>query len=135
MGWKINVQGTKLETPHKSFVYIVDDERLLFFITPNGKVIKQTGHCNRCGECCKLYPPVGFEKRGVCKFLKFNKKSGLYSCAIHFNKPYRCKYHPFLPFMRRGIWISPFKPANCTINYEYEGKILDEETFKKILFG
>jgi len=136
MGHKIIINGKVYETSHKSWIYIVDDEKLQFFITPDGKVIKQVGYCNRCGECCKLYPPVGFEtEQGICKFLIYNKESGLYSCKIHANKPYACKYFPFLPSMRKGKWITPFKPVRCTLEYEYEGKILDEETFKKVLYG
>jgi len=135
-GHKLAIYGKEVELPHRGWVYIVDEQGLLCFITPDGKVIKQVGQCNRCGECCKLYPPVGFEtEQGICKYLVYDKKSGLYSCKIHYNKPYRCKYFPFLPTMRRGEWISPFKPSKCTLNYEYEGKILDEETFKKVLYG
>jgi len=135
MGQKIIIYGKEVELPHKGPIFIIDEEKLLCFITPKGRVIRQIGHCSRCGECCKLWPPIGFEKEGICKFLEYDEKSGLYSCKIHYNKPYRCKYFPFLPSMRKGEWISPFKPKKCTLEYEYEGKILDEETFKKVLYG
>lgn len=69
-------------------------------------LMKKTGHCSKCGECCKDWGPGHWssDENGICTMVTGTE------CAAGMDIPFICALTPLAPYNE-----------NCTIKFEQVG--------------